>query len=55
MATAFLTEKEELLDRQPTPHPPYSQVNRYPDFPLDGRIGFPHSSFGAEVLQSNLQ
>jgi len=29
MATTFLTEKEELVDRQPTPHLSYSQINRY--------------------------
>jgi len=35
MATTFLTEKEESLDRQPALHLSYSQVNRHPDFPLD--------------------
>jgi CRISPR/Cas system-associated exonuclease Cas4 (RecB family) len=37
MATS-LTEKEELLDRQPTPHLSYSQINRYLTCPEQYRL-----------------
>ena len=38
MATPSLTEKEELLDRQPTPHLSYSQINRYLTCPEQYRL-----------------
>jgi CRISPR/Cas system-associated exonuclease Cas4 (RecB family) len=37
MATS-LTEKEDLLDRQPTPHLSYSQINRYLTCPEQYRL-----------------
>ena len=38
MATSSLTDKEELLERQPIPHLSYSQVNRYLTCPEQFRL-----------------